>query len=429
MSDSQDISPLPRLLHEADRFFNELYNKGLEVTGTPEAKRRRERFYNLVQFFLQCTQLDGLIAECGCWKGLSSFILCHYLRKENPSFDGEGYHVFDSFRGLSKPTDVDALSETIQTQLIEKFGCVEGAYAASLPEVKTALAAFPRIEYHDGWIPAVFDGLPEARYRFVHIDLDLYEPTRAAIEYFYPRLVDGGLMVCDDYGSVFWPGAKQAVDAFCLGSGVPYIPVSTGQAVLWKRGSAGRLRSSRIVASLRQSLVDAQMELNHVRAQAGQAQEQLQRGRGADDNARKERDEARAKLSQLSTRFAEVKADRKVETAALLAKLEQERQQRDEAKAKLSQLSTRFAEVKAERKAETAALLAKLDQERQQREAAQAEAEGHNREVRAKLSQVCEERDRAKARALHFAARLAEVKAQLRQKQGEAGEKREHPDT
>src|SRR5688572_31529904 len=42
-------------------------------------------------------------------------------------------------------------------------------------------------------------------------DVDVYQPTRDSLEYFYPRLVTGGILVCDDYG---WPGARKAVDDF-----------------------------------------------------------------------------------------------------------------------------------------------------------------------------------------------------------------------
>ena len=48
----------------------------------------------------------------------------------------------------------------------------------------------------------------------VHVDVDLYQPTRDSIDFFYPRLNPGGLFVCDDYGFTTCPGATKAIDDF-----------------------------------------------------------------------------------------------------------------------------------------------------------------------------------------------------------------------
>ena len=457
--------PPPRLAYEVDAFFNEQYNRGLEITGTPEATRRRERFYNLIQFFLQCTRIDGLVAECGCWRGLSSYIMCHYWKQQDSGFKGDGYHVFDSFRGLSKPTETDALSDSLKTQLVERFGSVEGAYTASLSDIKTALSGFPEIQYHKGWIPRVFQNLPEAEYRFVHIDLDLYEPTRGAIEYFYPRLVNGGLIVCDDYGSLLWAGAKQAVDSYCATFSLTPILVSTGQAVLWKKGAIVKERSVR-TASLRQSLADARMQTNHLQAQNLQLQSDLERvrkevrdaqeklslsdGQGSKSIAdvtrlRDEIGEKQVQMQHFSTRFAEVKAEAKTQIESLHSNLAKMRAERDEVKAQLTQTSSRFAELKTESKAEAEALRSKLAQHRKERDEAKSKlqeissrfaevkasakaeaaelreqiknADDETNNMRALVLQLREERNRAQAQVVQLAARLAEVKSQLREKQ------------
>ena len=49
--------------------------------------------------------------------------------------------------------------------------------------------------------------------------MDLYEPTLASLEFFYPRLVNGGAIILDDYGFNQFPGAKTAVDRFLQKNG------------------------------------------------------------------------------------------------------------------------------------------------------------------------------------------------------------------
>lgn len=226
------------LLYEIEEDFNGLYDRGLLRTGTPDVtkptySKRRERFYNLMQFFSQTTSLEGDMVECGCWMGLSSYMFCHLVKKHTPVFRGEGYHIFDSFEGLSEPTPEDHLLNK-QSGVFEATR-PKGSYAGPFEDVKAALSEFPGISYNKGWLPQSLAGLPERSYRFVHVDVDLYEPSKGCLEYFYPRLVKNGMIVSDDYGSLFWPGAKKAIDDFCAENNVALLTVSTGQAILWKR--------------------------------------------------------------------------------------------------------------------------------------------------------------------------------------------------
>lgn len=88
---------------------------------------------------------------------------------------------------------------------------------------------------HAGWIPDVFSGEPERRYRFVHVDVDLYQPTADSLEYFFPRLTEGGIVITDDYG---WPGAKKAIDAFCRRNRLELRMIGTDQAYFVKGARA-----------------------------------------------------------------------------------------------------------------------------------------------------------------------------------------------
>ncbi len=213
------------LLSRGDAEFEGGYREGLETCRMNDNKTRKQRFFNLAQLFRQVLPLEGAVAECGAWRGFSSFLLCRSAQKFDPGFRGADYHIFDSFQGLPPPDAEDGIPP-------KKRGDVQGKFYGSLEDVKKALSDFPSIVYHAGWIPESFAGNPERSYKFVHIDLDLHAPTRAAFEYFYPRLTSKGIIVCDDYASPGWPGAKKAVDDFCRQNCVSIIALSTGQAVL-----------------------------------------------------------------------------------------------------------------------------------------------------------------------------------------------------
>ena len=84
--------------------------------------------------------------------------------------------------------------------------------AASEELVRSNLSEFDFIDFYKGWIPERFPEASDRSFILVHIDLDLYDPIRDSIEFFYPRLVEGGIMVFDDYGLSQFPGTKLAVD-------------------------------------------------------------------------------------------------------------------------------------------------------------------------------------------------------------------------
>jgi len=107
------------------------------------------------------------------------------------------------------------------------------AQANLTPElVRGYFDEFPRVSLCAGWIPQVFASVPEQNWAFVHLDVTLYEPTLAALEYFYPRLSTGGVIVCD--GSIFCPGAKRAWDEFCAGRELPFVVLGNRESILIK---------------------------------------------------------------------------------------------------------------------------------------------------------------------------------------------------
>jgi O-methyltransferase len=220
-------------MRPADRDFDLDYRGALAATGTPPGPlRRRSRFHRLCSLLGEVAHLEGDVAECGCYRGLSSFLMLQCLARAQPGFDGTGYHVFDSFEGLSEPSAADAVDGGDAAAERVRRMCQRGWFAAPLEVVRGALVRFPAVAYHPGWIPQSFAGLPERRYRFLHLDLDLHDPTLGALEYFFPRLVAGAIVVCDDFD---WPGERKAIEDFCARRAIGFETTPHGQAVL-RRG-------------------------------------------------------------------------------------------------------------------------------------------------------------------------------------------------
>jgi len=204
-----------------------VYSAGLLATKTSPLFRRRKRFAKLMEVFDSVRALDGAIAECGCLRGLSSFALASRARDHDAAFNGEGFHIFDSFAGLSEPVASDLANVDLRVAPNMKGG----SFAASLELVRGNLADFPRIRFYPGWIPERFAEVSHLSFRFLNLDVDLYEPTKASIAFFYPRLVPGGLIVSDDYN---WPGCRMAIEECQKEFGYVITLTDSDQAVIRK---------------------------------------------------------------------------------------------------------------------------------------------------------------------------------------------------
>jgi O-methyltransferase len=201
-----------------------------DTAVTPlKALHRPLSSYFLTRYYLHALKLEGARAECGVFQGTSALLLCRAAQSVDAAHSGAGLHLVDSFEGLSAPGDQDRFSAQGGS-----LSLPQGTFAAAYEQARAALKPFPGVTFHRGWIPQAFAALPDTRWSFLHIDVDLYEPTYACLEYFYPRLVSGGVIVCDDYGAPLFPGAYRAWNSFCEQAGVPFVVLDTGQSVLLK---------------------------------------------------------------------------------------------------------------------------------------------------------------------------------------------------
>lgn len=208
--------------------YDKIYWEGLKKTGTRSGISRRDRFYNLYTAVtatdhLKSSSMGANIAECGVFRGHSSYIMLSRLKELDSDFKGRGYYAVDSFEGLSKPTERDNLDERW-----------EGKMQAEYNEVSKVLKLdFPEVEIHRAFIPEALNKLPVTAYRLVHIDVDLADPTMEAIDFFYPKLLVGGVIIVDDYGFKLWSGTKIMIDRFVESKKDLFcIALSTGQYMI-----------------------------------------------------------------------------------------------------------------------------------------------------------------------------------------------------
>jgi O-methyltransferase len=159
------------------------------------------------------SRLPGDFAEVGCFQGASTRLICE--AKGDTTL-----HVFDTFEGLPKSTVADRWIHD------------EGQYACSLDSVSDYLRNYKNVHFYKGRFPATADPVADRTFSFVHCDVDLYESTLGCLEFFYPRLRPGGVLLSHDYSVL--AGVKTAFAEFLADKPETPIELPSTQCMIIK---------------------------------------------------------------------------------------------------------------------------------------------------------------------------------------------------
>lgn len=184
------------------------------------------RLYDRIRHF------DGDVVECGLGEGNTFAMLAFFIGSENRQ-PPRTLWGFDSFEGWPEPDASDAsprkptkgewkVSEEMVTRRFEESGLFK---------------TFPNLDIRitKGFVGQTLPHFPRNRpVVFAHLDLDLYEGYRDALENLFPLVVPGGIVAFDEYREFHpelpdyvtdghpvakWPGCDKAVDEYFNGKG------------------------------------------------------------------------------------------------------------------------------------------------------------------------------------------------------------------
>jgi len=181
-----------------------------------------KRFLAHTELFKMTLEVPGDIAELGVFRGLGLFTWANLLESYCIGDRTKTVYGFDNWAGFGNLSMEDGeLDDSVQ-KIVGGFSPVK-----YLKELQNAINIYdddrfvpwkPRIKLECGNIEQtakqfVIDN-PGIRFSLVHFDCDLYKPTKAALEAFWPILSKGGVMLFDEYSIPEWPGETKAVDEF-----------------------------------------------------------------------------------------------------------------------------------------------------------------------------------------------------------------------
>jgi hypothetical protein len=173
--------------------------------------------FNIYSITRAQNSLPGDIAEVGVYAGASSKLICEARRNKT-------VHLFDTFLGLPESSEKDRNVYR---------GKKHPQYACSLESVKEYLKDYENVNFYQGLFPDTAGPIENCKFCFAHFDVDLYESTRACIEFFYPRMTAGGIMLSHDYSIL--AGVKAAFTEFFADKPEDVLELPTTQCMVVKR--------------------------------------------------------------------------------------------------------------------------------------------------------------------------------------------------
>lgn len=184
-----------------------------------------DRLYTLWQVIESLPPGARAVAEVGVYRGGSAWFVAEALRRTGRDMT---FYVCDTFQGH---VEVDESFDGVHRPGVQ-FTRVKAK------KVARYLREFPFIRLEVGDIRETAPAFAsENAFGFVHIDVDVYPITRFCLDFFGPRIVPGGVIVTDDYGTTTCEGVKRAVDEFAaVNPGFRVLHLLTGQAVVTKLG-------------------------------------------------------------------------------------------------------------------------------------------------------------------------------------------------
>ena len=208
-----------------DRLFIESYDLARQTDGGLLLANYdiRWRIHVLCWAAMHAAKLDGDFVDCGVSTGFCARAVIHFIGFEKLN---KKYYLLDTFSGMDPRYSSEA---EMKRNEILKYSKQTGRYE----QVKKTFADL-NAEVIRGPVPETLTQVQTDKVCYLSIDMNSVIPEVSALEYFWEKMVPGGMIVLDDYG---YPGCieqKTAHDAFARSKGTMVLSLPTCQGLIVK---------------------------------------------------------------------------------------------------------------------------------------------------------------------------------------------------
>jgi len=179
-----------------------------------DAKVFPKLFY-FKRMYEKIERVEGDIVECGIGYSRTFQILCLLVDMEGKNRNVWG---FDSFEGFPEPTVEDTSSRNPKKG---EWKVMTRGQLLKILEIIRLPAKFVKEQVHiiKGYFEDTVPKAEVSKIALLHLDVDLYASYKVCLEHLFPKVVPGGIVLFDEYGSTeSFPGAKKAIDEYFRGT-------------------------------------------------------------------------------------------------------------------------------------------------------------------------------------------------------------------
>jgi hypothetical protein len=226
MSRETDAKPLrteqERMVgEEIEKIFNASPDSvQTKLENFPKYVRRQHltRFLAHYEIFKRILNVKGSIVECGVNRGYGVMAWAKLSALLEPTNLTRRIYGFDTFAGFPSVSDADRTGpawETARPGGLSADSYSELQRLIELYDKDRFLGHISKVQLIKGdaakTIPAFVADHPHVVVSLLFMDFDLYEPTKAALEHFVPRMPKGAVVAFDELDNPLWPGETKAV--------------------------------------------------------------------------------------------------------------------------------------------------------------------------------------------------------------------------
>lgn len=201
-----------------DHEFNKAYLAGRN-TGSWGDHEIEWRVHTILWAARHAFKLEGDFVECGVHKGGMARAIIEYLSFENSS---KRFYLLDTFEGF----DVALLSQS------EKGRATW--YGNTYEEVRSTFKNFSNVEIIKGSVPHTLSQVSAKKIAFISIDMNCVQPEIAAVDFFWPKMVSGGIIILDDFAYSGFESQNLAHTEWAQKNKVDILFLPTGQGLIIK---------------------------------------------------------------------------------------------------------------------------------------------------------------------------------------------------
>ena len=176
----------------------------------PEGSANINILLSLLEDAVKC---EGDLCECGVFRGSTLIPTGLYLAQHGIEKKVFGCDSFEGF-GAAVAIDVQLGGTDCEARHVNGMNSTSQQYVARRLE---SFGLDARTQLLPGYFENTLHQLADRKFCFVHLDCDMYQSYKTCMEFFYPRMAPGGIILFDEYDDSYWPGCNLAVDEFLVG--------------------------------------------------------------------------------------------------------------------------------------------------------------------------------------------------------------------